>query len=136
MIHLVTLLEALPVQETADAMAELRAADLRVGTVIVNRAGTGYLGKDVQQDAAKGRVDVDALRSGLASAGLSLSDTDFSGLVAELIEHAATLEAQDLSATELAKNDVARLHLPALTDGVDLGGLYELAESLSEQGVR
>ncbi len=31
---------------------------------------------------------------------------------------------------------MARMHLPALVDGVDLGGLYELAERLTEQGVR
>ncbi len=135
-VHLVTLLEALPVQETADAIAELQAADLHIGTVIVNRAGAGYLPKDVQQDAAKGRIDADAIRAGLVSAGLSLSDSDFAGLLAEVTEHAATLEAQDISAIELTKTDVARLHLPALTEGVDLGGLYELAESLAEQGVR
>ncbi|MCX5043147.1 ATPase [Aldersonia sp. NBC_00410] len=135
-VHLVTLLEALPVQETTDAIAELRANDLRIGTVIVNRAGAGYLPKEIQQDAAKGRLDADAIRAGLITAGLSLSDSDFNGLVAEVTEHAATLEAQDVSAIELAKGDVARMHLPALTGGVDLGGLYELAETLGEQGVR
>jgi hypothetical protein len=29
-----------------------------------------------------------------------------------------------------------QLELPELADGVDLGGLYELAELLREQGVR
>src|SRR5918996_2469903 len=36
-VHLVTLLEEMPVQETQDAIEELRAADLPVGSVIVNR---------------------------------------------------------------------------------------------------
>jgi hypothetical protein len=31
---------------------------------------------------------------------------------------------------------VARLELPQIADGVDLGSLYELAESLAHQGVR
>ena len=35
-VHLVTLLEEMPVQETADGIAELRAAGLPVGAVIVN----------------------------------------------------------------------------------------------------
>ncbi len=35
-VHLVTLLEEMPVQETADGIAELRAARLPVGRVIVN----------------------------------------------------------------------------------------------------
>ena len=49
---------------------------------------------------------------------------------------APTLAAQDVSASQLDDVKVARMHLPALVDGVDLGGLYELAEHLAEQGVR
>lgn len=135
-VHLVTLLEALPVQETADAVTELRAADLHLGTVIVNRNDSRFLPREAQADAAKGRIDADAVRSGLATAGIELSDDDFAGLLTETIEHAATLAAQDESADRLDEVKVARMHLPALADGVDLGGLYELAERLTEQGVR
>ena len=35
-VHLVTVLEEMPVQETADGIAELRAAGLPVGGVVVN----------------------------------------------------------------------------------------------------
>jgi anion-transporting ArsA/GET3 family ATPase len=136
MVHLVTLLEALPVQETADAVQELEAADLRLGTVIVNRSGTAYLPPETMAEAATGRIDAAAVKAGLDAAGITLSDDDFAGLLTESIENAATLEAQDDSAIELDKLDVARLHLSSLTDGVDLGGLYELAEQLAEQGVR
>ncbi|TQF74961.1 ArsA family ATPase [Rhodococcus spelaei] len=136
MVHLVTLLEALPVQETADAVEELEAADLRLGTVIVNRSGTPYLPPEMMAEAAAGHIDAAAVRAGLDAAGVTLSDEDFAGLLTETIENASTLKAQDDSAIELDKLDVARLHLPALTDGVDLGGLYELAEQLAEQGVR
>lgn len=136
MVHLVTLLEALPVQETADAAVELEAADLRLGTVIVNRSNTAYLPTETMAAAAEGRVDAAAVRAGLDAAGITLSDEDFAGLLTETIEHASTLAAQDDSAAELDKLDVARLHLTALTDGVDLGGLYELAEQLAGQGVR
>nr|WP_241566078.1 ArsA-related P-loop ATPase [Prescottella agglutinans] len=135
-VHLVTLLEALPVQETADAVAELAAADLHLGTVIVNRTNTAFLPQEALADAAKGRVDAAAVRKGLARAGITLSDDDFAGLLTETIEHAATLAAQDESAAQLDDVKVARMHLPALVDGVDLGGLYELAERLTEQGVR
>ncbi|WP_280245998.1 ArsA-related P-loop ATPase [Nocardia abscessus] len=136
MIHLVTLLEALPVQETADAIAELTAADLRIGTVIVNRATEGQLPPELRARAARGDLDADAVRAGLTSAGITLSDSDFQGLLTETIEHSATLQAQDDSAEELAKVDISRLYLPALPDGMDLGGLYELAEHLTAQGVR
>ncbi|WP_373291841.1 ArsA family ATPase [Nocardia pneumoniae] len=136
MVHLVTLLEALPVQETADAVAELTAADLRIGTVIVNRATEGQLPRELRARAAEGDLDADAIRAGLTSAGITLSDGDFRGLLTETVEHSATLQAQDDSAEELAKVDISRLYLPALPDGMDLGGLYELAEHLSAQGVR
>lgn len=135
-VHLVTLLEALPVQETADAVAELTESQFRVGTVIVNRATEGYLPASVRARVAAGDIDTDALRAGLAEAGITLSDNDFQGLLREAVEHSATLRAQDDSSSELAKVDFSRLYLPALPDGMDLGGLYELAEHLSTQGVR
>lgn len=136
LIHLVTLLEALPVQETADAIAELTAADLRVGTVIVNRASQDELPAEQRNRAAAGDLDVEAIRAGLDNAGISVPEDDFQGLITETVEHSATLRAQDESATELAKIDISRISLPALTDGMDLGGLYELAEHLTAQGVR
>nr|WP_028478126.1 ArsA-related P-loop ATPase [Nocardia sp. CNY236] len=136
MIHLVTLLEALPVQETADAIAELDAADLRIGTVIVNRATESMLPPALRARAARGDLDTDAIRAGLGTAGIVVSESDFQGLLTETIEHSATLQAQELSAEELAEVDVSRLYLPSLPDGMDLGGLYELAEYLSVQGVR
>ena len=135
-VHLVTLLEALPVQETADAVAELTEADFRIGTVIVNRATEGFLPATMRARAADGDLDVQALRTGLHDAGIILSDKDFQGLVEETVQHSATLRAQDDSSAELSRVDISRLYLPALPDGMDLGGLYELAEHLSTQGVR
>ncbi|MGW4581249.1 ArsA-related P-loop ATPase [Rhodococcus aetherivorans] len=136
MVHLVTLLEALPVQETADAVAELLAADLRLGTVIVNRTAPDFLPEEMVDEAAAGRIDAEAVREGLDRAGVTLGDEDFAGLLTETIEYASTLQAQQVSAAQLDEVNVARMHLPALADGVDLGGLYELAEQLGEQGVR
>ncbi|MGB6276793.1 MAG: ArsA-related P-loop ATPase [Rhodococcus sp. (in: high G+C Gram-positive bacteria)] len=135
-VHLVTLLEALPVQETADAVRELEAADLRLGTVIVNRTEPTYLPAESLEAIAEGEIDAVAIADGLAKTGITLSEADFAGLLTESIEHAATLSAQVESATTLDELDVARMSLPMLADGVDLGGLYELAAKLAEQGVR
>ena len=135
-VHLVTLLEALPVQETADAVKELEAADLRLGTVIVNRTEPTYLPAESLEAIAEGEIDAVAIADGLAKTGITLSEADFAGLLTESIEHAATLSAQVESATTLDELDVARMSLPMLADGVDLGGLYELAAKLAEQGVR
>ncbi|NUP25884.1 MAG: ArsA family ATPase [Nocardia sp.] len=135
-IHLVTLLEALPVQETMDAITELRGNDLRIGSVIVNRAVHSPLSAEARTAATTGELDADAVRAGLESAGITLSAADFTGLLTETVEHSATLGAQDVSAAELLDLEVARLLLPALPNGMDLGGLYELAAHLNEQGVR
>nr|WP_235871265.1 ArsA-related P-loop ATPase [Rhodococcus spongiicola] len=135
-VHLVTLLEALPVQETADAVTELQSAGLHLGAVIVNRTDSAHLPKEALDDAANGRIDAEGIHKGLAAAGITLSDDDFAGLLTEVIEHAATLAAQDESARQLDDVKVARMYLPTLVDGADLGGLYELAERLSAQGVR
>lgn len=136
MIHLVTLLEALPVQETMDAIHELAAADLRIGSVIVNRADRSPLTVEQRTRAAAGELDTAAIRTGLETAGITLSAEDFTGLLTETAEHATTLQGQDENALQLLDLDVARLTLPALSEGMDLGGLYELAAYLREQGVR
>jgi anion-transporting ArsA/GET3 family ATPase len=135
-VHVVTLLEALPVQETADAVAELTAADFRIGTVIVNRANTDYLPAVQRGDAAAGMVDVDAVRAALEATGMRVTDADLRGLIDETVEYAATLAAQEQCASELDKVEAPRLQLPTLAGGIDLGALYELAAALQEQGVR
>ena len=135
-IHLVTLLEALPVQETIEAIGELRELDLPIGSVIVNRNISPYLPEESLAKAAEGDIDADAVRAGLESAGIKLSDSDFAGLLTESIQHATRIAARNESAELLADLDVPRLDLPTIADGVDLGSLYELAEALAAQGVR
>jgi anion-transporting ArsA/GET3 family ATPase len=135
-IHLVTLLEALPVQETMEAIDELEEIGLPIGSVIVNRNIPAYLEPNDLAKAAEGDVDADTVRAGLAKVGITLSDTDFAGLLTETIQHATRISARAQSAEQLDAVDIARLELPAIADGVDLGSLYELAEALNAQGVR
>lgn len=135
-IHLVTLLEALPVQETIEAIEELEELELPIGSVIVNRNIPAYLPADDLAGAADGDIDAEAIRAGLARAAISLPDSDFAGLLTESIEHAGRIRARAESALELEKLHVPRLELPTIADGVDLGSLYELAEILARQGVR
>jgi anion-transporting ArsA/GET3 family ATPase len=135
-IHLVTLLEALPMQETMEAIDELQGLGLPIGSVIVNRNIAAYLEPDDLSKAAEGDVDADAVRSGLAAAGIKLSDGDFAGLLTETIQHATRITARAANAEQLDELKVSRLELPTIADGVDLGSLYELSESLAQQGVR
>ena len=135
-IHLVTLLEALPIQETVEAIDELKELGLPIGSVIVNRNIPNYFKPEDLAKAAEGDVDADAIRSGLTKAGIALTDNDFAGLLTEAIQHATRITARSESGEQLDELDVPRLELPALRDGVDLGSLYELAEELAHQGVR
>jgi anion-transporting ArsA/GET3 family ATPase len=135
-IHLVTLLEALPMQETMEAIDELQELGLPIGSVIVNRNIEAYLEPDDLAKAAEGDVDADAVRAGLAAAGIKLPDADFAGLLTETIQHATRMTARAATALQLDELKVPRLELPTIADGVDLGSLYELSESLAQQGVR
>jgi anion-transporting ArsA/GET3 family ATPase len=135
-IHLVTLLEALPVQETLEAIEELAEMELPIGSVIVNRNIPTYLGPHDLAKAAEGDVDADSVRAGLKGAGIELNDQDFAGLLTETIQHATRITARAETAQQLDALKVPRLELPAISDGVDLGSLYELSESLAHQGVR
>jgi len=135
-IHLVTLLEALPVQETLEAIEELADMQLPIGSVIVNRNIPSYLQPADLAKAAEGDVDADSVRAGLEKSGISLNDKDFAGLLTEIIEHATAVATRAEIARQLDALKVARLELPAISDGVDLGSLYELSESLAQQGVR
>ena len=135
-IHLVTLLEALPMQETIEAIDELQELGLPIGSVIVNRNIAAYLEPDDLAKAAEGDVDADAVRAGLVTAGIKLPDADFAGLLTETIQHATRINARAATAEQLDELKVPRLELPTIADGVDLGSLYELSESLAQQGVR
>jgi anion-transporting ArsA/GET3 family ATPase len=135
-VHLVTLLEDLPVTETLETVDDLTAAGFPTGAVIVNRVRPQWLPDRSVAAAAGGRVDAERIRAGLASAGLDLPADVLDGLVAETVEHAVRVhgEAAALARLEDATG-LPRVELPDLVDGVDLGSLYELAEALVEQGV-
>lgn len=135
-IHLVTLLESLPIQETMEAIEELERLDLPVGSVIINRTIPSFLSPDDLAKAADGHIDADAVRAGLGRAGITMADADFAGLLTETIEHATRVRARSESEALLADLRTPLLELPTIADGVDLGSLYELAEVLAEQGVR
>jgi anion-transporting ArsA/GET3 family ATPase len=135
-VHLVTLLEEMPVRETLDAVAELDGADLRPGAVFVNRVRPPRLAARSVVSAAGGRVDAACVRAGLRTVGLDLSDADLDGLIAETVEHAIRVRAEQRAREWLAEADLPAVELPELVDGVDMGALYELAETLVDQGVR
>ncbi len=132
-VHVVTLLEEMPVQESVDAIAELRASGLPVGAVLVNMTRPPRLPEPALLAAAAGTVDAGGLAAGLAAAGLAAS---LAGpLAAETVEHAQRWALEDENRAAVAALGLPTYELPFLSEPVDLGGLYALAERLREQGV-
>jgi anion-transporting ArsA/GET3 family ATPase len=134
-VHLVTLLEEMPVQETADAAAELTEAGLPLGGIVVNAVRAPLLKVAELTAAAKGRLPRDEVVDGLVAAGLNVRDPGVDGLLVEAAEHAervALEKAQRRTIKALAR---PAYELPLLAEGVDLGGLYALAERLCAQGM-
>jgi anion-transporting ArsA/GET3 family ATPase len=88
-VHLVTLLEEMPVQETCDAAGELNAAGLHVGAVIVNAVRDPLLKQADLLAAGKGRLDPELVSKGLAAAGVGQRGGVVEALLSEAGEHAA-----------------------------------------------
>ena len=126
-VHLVTVLEEMPVQETVDGVAELRKADLPIGHVIVNmrREPVGL----------PARLTKTTVAQGLAAAGLPNGKALVDGLVAEARDHAAYVALQERELCELKELGIPIASLPFLGGPADLGALYRLADELTEQGV-
>nr|WP_062340477.1 ArsA-related P-loop ATPase [Herbidospora sakaeratensis] len=129
-VHFVTLLEEMPVQETLDGVAELRAAKLPVGGVFINMVRA-------VDPTLDGPFDLAELAMGVKAAGLG--DDGNAAVIAEALagevveqQRRAELERTERDALETA--GVPRYELPLLADGADLAGLYELAEAIRTQG--
>ncbi|HJE90961.1 MAG TPA: AAA family ATPase [Dietzia timorensis] len=143
-VHLVTLLESLPVQETLDAIAEIESVGISVGHVIVNRANPKFVEpEDLPRFAADG-PDPRQLADGLSTAGIvSGTSAEYSederalveGLIVESMEHARVAQGQIAAAESLSEAGAKTLVLPHLPGGIDTSSLFELAAVLNDQGV-
>ncbi len=134
-VHLVTVLEEMPVQETADAIAELRCARLPVGGVIVNQVRPQDLDTAALEAIRSESIEVEGLAADLKSAGIEAGDGVVTGLLAEARDHAERRALEDAQRGLVRGFDVPTYELPRLPGGADLGGLYELAAELKNQGM-
>ncbi len=136
-VHLVTLLEEMPVQETADGRAELAEAGLPLGRVIVNMVRPHHLDEAALQAAAgKQRAGVaQALsRAGLGGARRGgLAERLVDPLLEQAAEHAERVGLERAQRAVLDGLGVSTYELPLLGRGMDLAGLYELATELRKQ---
>lgn len=143
-VHLVSVLEEMPVQETVDAVAELERIGLPVGGVFVNMVREPFLPQATLDAATAGELDRSEVLTGLAAAGLGRrsrangNDTSHAALASALLEEAAAhgerVRMEHTERGELLALGRPLYELPALPGGIDLGALYGLAARLGEQG--
>ena len=131
-VHLVTLLEDMPVQETSDAVADLTRAGLPVGSVVVNMATEPVLPADRLTEAAEGGLTAQDLASALAAVRLPADGALAGALTAGLVEHARRWSAQDALRGDVEALGRPVVELPLLTGPIDVGALFELAGRLED----
>ncbi|WP_144119937.1 ArsA-related P-loop ATPase [Catellatospora sichuanensis] len=119
-VHLVTLLEEMPVQETSDALHELSALNISVGKIIVNCARPPLLGDGSKLSQAE-------LKRGLTAAGLPVDRRTVTALLDEARDHQARHALEEELRGELETLGRPVVELPLLPDGVDLAGVQHLA---------
>jgi anion-transporting ArsA/GET3 family ATPase len=121
-VHVVTLLEEMPVQETTDAIEELTRLGIPIGQVIVNATRAPLLDG--------GRATESKLRRGLVAAGLPAEPTVVTGLLTEIRAYQTRLAVERDLRAELAGLGRPMVELPLLAEGVTTDGLEVLADAL------
>ncbi len=134
-VHMVTVLEDMPVQETGDGIAELTAVGLPVGGVVVNLVRPKALDDQARKQALDDALPRDVVSAELAEAGIHVTDELVDVLLTEAREHAERRQVEDEQRERIAAFERPTYELTQLPDGIDLGGLYELALDLREQGM-
>lgn len=136
-VHLVTLLEEMPVQETIDGVAELQQEGLPVGGVFVNMTRTPLLTEEQLRQARSGELPIGEIAELAQSSGLRQDPTLVAAALAqEAQDHAERVDLERRERARLEELRLPTIDLPLLSDGVDLGGLYELASIMGQAGVR
>ncbi len=123
-VHVVTLLEEMPVQESLDAVAELRGLGIPVGKVIVNCARPALF-------PGVRKVPQTELKRGLAAAGLAADKATVVGLQREAQAYLARRDVEATLRDELTELGRPMVELPLRPGGVDLTALKDFATTLA-----
>jgi anion-transporting ArsA/GET3 family ATPase len=122
-VHLVTLLEEMPVQETADAVDELGALGIPVGQIVVNQTHPPVLGAS--------KISQAQLKRGLAAAGLPTDQGLVHGVYTQARAHLIRQRLEDSLRAELHTLGHPLIELPLLPGGVGADQLGTLADALA-----
>lgn len=133
-VHVVTLLEEMPVQESLDAVADLREAQFGLGLAFVNLVRDPLLGEHESDQLANTPTKelTEAVKADLERVGVRATGPMVRGLITQGQAHAERVALQDGLAAEFAQAGLPLVPLPLLVDGVEEGGIQILAEVISE----
>ncbi len=134
-VHLVTILEEMPVQETSDGIAQLRAAGLPVGGVVVNLVRPRALSSHALARVRDEDVDPSTIIADLKRAKVDVDAALAASLIDEARDHAVRRQLEDEQRVLVADEALPTYELPRLASGIDHGALIELAQMLREQGM-
>jgi anion-transporting ArsA/GET3 family ATPase len=124
MVHLVTLLEDMPVTETIEAVAELRPTGIRVASVICNMV----------TDSEFTDVEIDrAARQDLPLTVPELSAEHNTALATQLATDAVRIGEERACRRELAELGLPMLDVPREPGSIDTGNLFAIAGILATQ---
>jgi anion-transporting ArsA/GET3 family ATPase len=134
-VHVVTVLEEMPVQETADGVEELRSTQLRVGAILVNMVRDPLLPAADLEAIADGKVDTAEVARGLKAAGVDPDPEVLAALAGEATDHAGRVRLEQQERETLETLDRPTYELPLIADATELSGLHELAAHLQDAGM-
>ncbi len=123
-VHLVTLLEDMPVTETVDAVGELAATGIEVGTVITNMISPKPLPLEQLRKAAKTKLAIEVP---------TLSAADNALLNAEFAQDATRMLAEADCRRQLTALGLPLVAVELDPAGVDETSLFAIAETLADQ---
>src|ERR1700759_2726439 len=110
-VHFVSTLEEMPVQETLDGIAEIRAVPgMQVGGIVVNMARPAVLSRP----ELKNPPDLAVMAAALSAAGLYDTETLAADLAGEISEHARLIELADRERAELEGAGTPLYELPLI----------------------
>lgn len=133
-VHMVSTLHAMPVQEALDGVEELREAGFRLGAMFINRTGFMPLDEDDRERLRQGAHEV--LADELSRAGLSTDLAAFADTLASVGQReSARLGDQETLRDQLTSADMPQVDVPYLPGGISPDALSDVAAILSERGV-
>lgn len=123
-VHLVTLLEDMPVTETIEAVEDLQPTRITVASVICNLV--------TESDFTDAELDL-AAQSALPLTVPELSPEKNAALATELAADATWIAAEREHRRELAELGLPMVDIPRESGGIDTGSLFAIAGILSSQ---